>query len=146
MGEGAVRSAERVSRSPRWLVIGRAAAARDRRVGLPDLASRAAGAVVYRLEPLQDEDQIAALIGHARARGLELDRAAAEYLQHRVARDMSGLTEWLERLDRASLVAQRRLTIPFIRELLAVEPQADHEQTLTAMDGRNGAIAGANCA
>ena len=95
---------------------------------LPDLASRAAGAVVYRLEPLQDDDQIAALIGHARARGLELDRAAAEYLQHRVARDMSGLTEWLERLDRASLVAQRRLTIPFIRELLAVEPQADHEQ------------------
>ena len=99
------------------LLLARAAAARDRRLGAagPGVAEPA-GTVVYRLEPLQDDDQIAALIGHARARGLELDRAAAEYLQHRVARDMSGLTEWLERLDRASLVAQRRLTIPFIRE------------------------------
>jgi DnaA family protein len=95
---------------------------------LPDLASRAAGAVVYRLEALDDDDQIAALIGHARARGLDLDRAAAEYLLHRVARDMSGLTAWLERLDSASLIAQRRLTIPFIRELLAAEQRADHDQ------------------
>jgi DnaA family protein len=95
---------------------------------LPDLASRAAGAVVYRLEALDDDDQIAALIGHARARGLDLDRAAAEYLLRRVARDMSGLTAWLERLDSASLIAQRRLTIPFIRELLAAEQRADHDQ------------------
>jgi DnaA family protein len=95
---------------------------------LPDLASRAAGAVVYRLEALDDEDQIAALIGHARARGLDLDRAAAEYLQHRVTRDMRGLTAWLERLDSASLAAQRRLTIPFIRELLADESRAYRDQ------------------
>lgn len=86
---------------------------------LPDLASRAAGAVIYRLEPLSDDERIAALIGHARARGMELDQPAAEYLLHRVARDMTKLTQWLELLDRASLIAQRKLTIPFIRELLA---------------------------
>ena len=43
----------------------------------------------------------------------------AEYLLNRVERDMAGLGRWLERLDRASLAEQRRLTIPFVRELLA---------------------------
>jgi chromosomal replication initiation ATPase DnaA len=39
---------------------------------------------------------------------------------------MTVLTTWLARLDRASLTAQRRLTIPFIRELMAhSEPNAE---------------------
>jgi hypothetical protein len=32
---------------------------------------------------------------------------------------MVGLQRWLDRLDRASLAEHRKLTIPFIRELLA---------------------------
>jgi DnaA family protein len=86
---------------------------------LPDLASRGAGAVTYRLAPLTDAERAAALRLHAAARGLDLEDAAAEFLLHRLARDMRVLTEWLARLDRASLSAQRRLTIPFIREHLA---------------------------
>jgi chromosomal replication initiation ATPase DnaA len=31
---------------------------------------------------------------------------------------MTELCGWLDRLDRASLAAQRRLTIPFVREIL----------------------------
>jgi DnaA family protein len=86
---------------------------------LPDLASRAGGAVGYRLKALDDGERLVALRGHAAARGLELERAAAEYLLARVDRDMAGLGLWLERLDRASLAEQRKITIPFIRELLA---------------------------
>lgn len=86
---------------------------------LPDLASRAAGMVVLRLNPLADEDSLLALQAHARYRGLDLPEASARYLLHRVERDMRGLCEWLDTLDRASLVAQRRLTIPFIRQTLA---------------------------
>ncbi|HEX5421236.1 MAG TPA: DnaA regulatory inactivator Hda [Gammaproteobacteria bacterium] len=89
---------------------------------LPDLASRAAGAVLYRLQPLGEEDQIAALMQGARHRGLELDPAAARFLQSRVPRDMHALGEWLERLDAASLAAQRRVTVPFVRSLLAGLP------------------------
>lgn len=88
---------------------------------LPDLESRGAGAVTYRLAPLVDADRAAALRLHAAARGLELDTAAADFLLKRVARDMTALTKWLARLDRASLSAQRRLTIPFIREQLGAE-------------------------
>jgi DnaA family protein len=93
---------------------------------LPDLASRAAGAVSYRLKPLADADRAAALCRQAAARGLELEPAVAEYLLHRVDRDMRALGQWLDRLDRASLAEQRRLTIPFIRGLLARE-SADAE-------------------
>jgi len=89
---------------------------------LRDLASRAAGAIAYRLQPLAHGDRVAALLAHARARGLELERGAAEYLLDRVDRDMAELARWLERLDRKSLVEQRRVTIPFIRSLLAADP------------------------
>jgi DnaA family protein len=88
---------------------------------LADLASRGAGAVTYRLAPLADDERAAALRLHASARGLELDAAAAEFLLKRVPRDMSALIQWLARLDRASLSAQRRLTIPFIRAQLDAE-------------------------
>jgi DnaA family protein len=92
---------------------------------LPDLASRAAGAVAYRLQALGDSDRLAALLAHAAARGLELERDVAEYLLNRVHRDMAGLTSWLDRLDRASLAEQRRVTIPFVRRLLAEETGID---------------------
>ena len=85
---------------------------------LGDLASRAAGAVVYRLQELDEEQQLTALLGHAIQRGLELDAATGRFLQSRVQRGMTDLCEWLERLDRASLAAQRRLTIPFVRDVL----------------------------
>lgn len=85
---------------------------------LPDLASRGAGAVTYRLAPLEDSARLTALQRHADARGLTLDDAAADYLLKRVPRDMAAVTRWLASLDRASLSAQRRLTIPFIREHL----------------------------
>ena len=86
---------------------------------LADLKSRGAGAVTYRLAPLDDAERAQALRLHAAARGLALEAAAADFLLARVARDMSALTSWLARLDRASLTAQRKLTIPFIRELMA---------------------------
>ena len=89
------------------------------RFGLADLASRAAGATVYRLHPLDDDDQLDALQRHAHNRGFELDSAAARFLQTRVQRDMAALCAWLQRLDAASLAARRRITIPFIRDSLA---------------------------
>lgn len=92
---------------------------------LADLKSRGAGAVTYRLAQLDDAERAKALRLHAAARGLTLDAAAADFLLARVARDMAALTSWLARLDRASLSAQRRLTIPFIRELMARSEPGD---------------------
>ena len=107
------------------LLLAAAAPASQCGFRLPDLASRGAGAVTYRLAALDDGERAKALRLHAAARGLTLDAAAADFLLTRVARDMTALTRWLARLDRASLTAQRRLTIPFIRELMAQSEPAE---------------------
>jgi DnaA family protein len=85
---------------------------------LPDLASRLRSGPVFQLAELDDAGRLAALQAHAAARGLQLPDATARYLLRRTRRDMHTLAEMLETLDRASLAAQRRLTIPFVREML----------------------------
>jgi DnaA-homolog protein len=100
----------------RLLVTGEAAPARLG-LQLPDLATRLAALLVYPVHPLSDAEKISALIRRAERRGLELPEEVARYLLQRTPRDMHSLFGWLDRLDAASLAAQRRLTIPFLREL-----------------------------
>ncbi len=83
---------------------------------LPDLRSRLLAASVHQLAELDEGDACAALRWRATARGLELTEEAALYLVHRLPRDAHSLFGVLDRLDEASLAAQRRLTIPFLRE------------------------------
>lgn len=90
-------------------------------VGLPDLASRLAWGAVLRLEPLDDVQKRDALRERARSLGLELPAGAADYLQRHFGRDLAGQLERLEVLDRASLAAGRRLTVPFIKQVLGRE-------------------------
>lgn len=83
-----------------------------------DLRSRMTAATVVHLEPLTDAQRIDALKLRADLRGLELnDEVAAWWLRH-YRRDMKSLCHQLDTLDRASLAAQRKLTIPFIRSIL----------------------------
>ena len=91
------------------------------RFRLPDLRSRLLAARVHQLHELDEEGQIAALEQRAARRGLELSREAAAYLVHRMPRDMHSLCSVLDRLDVAALVAQRRLTVPFLRQALETD-------------------------
>lgn len=86
---------------------------------LPDLASRMAAALIVQLHGLSDSEQAEVLTIRARQRGLELPQETAQYLLKRVPRDLRSLCALLETLDVASLASQRRLTIPFIRQVLA---------------------------
>ena len=86
---------------------------------LADLASRLAGGLVFALQPLDDADRMAALQLRAHLRGFELPDDAAQYLLRRLPRDMNSLYAFLDELDQASLAAQRRLTLPFVREILS---------------------------
>jgi DnaA family protein len=85
---------------------------------LPDLASRLAWGPSYQLQPLPDAELLPALIRLAAERGLQLPADSAEYILRRCPRDLGYLQELLERLDHASLAAQRRLTLPFVSEQL----------------------------
>ncbi|MGH8212831.1 MAG: HdaA/DnaA family protein, partial [Rhodanobacteraceae bacterium] len=54
----------------------------------------------------------------AQQRGLEIDDTVLDWLFARQPRDLAALMELFERLDHAALAAQRRITIPFLREML----------------------------
>jgi len=101
------------------LVVAARAAPREVRFRLPDLHSRAGAHVVYRIAALSDESLDTLIRQRAQARGLAFDASAAQYLLRRVPRDMRVIDRWLERLDRASLAEQRRVTVGLVRSVLA---------------------------
>lgn len=87
-------------------------------LGLPDLRSRLAQCTRILLQPLDDAGRATVLRQRAAARGLDFDEPALDWMLRRCSRDLRNLTALFERLDRASLAEQRRLTVPFLRQVL----------------------------
>lgn len=87
---------------------------------LPDLTSRLSWGVVYQLHPLTDNEKITVLIRRANARGIGLSEDVGKYLLSHCPRHMTTLLAALDTLDKASLAQQRRLTIPFVKEVLEI--------------------------
>jgi DnaA family protein len=85
---------------------------------LPDLRSRLATGLVYQLTSMSDQQKQQALILQAQSRGLSMSDEVAQYLLRHYGRDMPALMTVLQQLDKASLQAKRRLTIPFVRQVL----------------------------
>nr|WP_272494057.1 DnaA regulatory inactivator Hda [Stenotrophomonas mori] len=85
---------------------------------LPDLRSRLAQCGRIVLAALDDAGRGAVLRARAARRGLALDEAAIDWLLTHAERDLAGLLALLERLDRESLAAKRRVTVPFLRKVL----------------------------
>jgi DnaA family protein len=100
------------------LIFAAGAAPRGVAWSLEDWRSRAAACVVYQLRDLDDAGRIEALRLRAAQRGLHLPPETADYLLRRMPRDLPSLFKILDHLDEASLIAQRRLTVPFIRDAL----------------------------
>ena len=86
--------------------------------GLADLKSRLASSAVFAVRELNDDEQVEALNLRAELRGFELPPETARYLQRRFPRDMRTLCEVLDTLDDAAFAAQRRITVPFIRDVI----------------------------
>lgn len=89
-------------------------------VQLPDLSSRLMWGEIYQLNPLTDAQKISVLQRNAYQRGIPLPDDTANFLLTRLARDMHTLLSVLDKLDKASLQAQRNLTIPFVKEILGL--------------------------
>ncbi len=89
-------------------------------LALPDLKSRLAWGLSLSIRPLSDRGRLALLKSLAQRRALSLPDEVARYLLERTARHPSELVDTIDRLDRASLAEQRRLTIPFVRDSLGL--------------------------
>lgn len=88
---------------------------------LPDLVSRLSACTQLTLKPLAEPERRALLEERAARRGIELDEAVLDWLFAREKRDLASLFGVLDRVDAASLAAQRRVTVPFLRKLLEGE-------------------------
>jgi len=87
---------------------------------LPDIVSRLSWGATFQLQPLTDDEKLAVLIMRAERRGMTLSEEVAKFILHHCPRHMSTLFAALEALDKASLAAQRRLTIPFVKSILQI--------------------------
>ncbi|MCH9757111.1 MAG: DnaA regulatory inactivator Hda [Gammaproteobacteria bacterium] len=100
------------------LIIASRSSPRHANIALPDLQSRLSSGLVMHVQPLKDADKAQVLCSEARRRGFELSDSVAQFLVNRSARNMHDLHTLLDRLDHASLAAQRKITIPFVKTTL----------------------------
>jgi DnaA family protein len=100
------------------LVFSAGEAPRNLPVQLADLQSRLSWGVVMQLPEPGDEDKLDIFRFRAQRRGLRVSPEVAAYIMSRAPRSLTALMEVLERLDRESLVQQRQLSIPFVKQCM----------------------------
>lgn len=85
---------------------------------LPDLQTRLASGLVIEIQPLTDPAKKVALQMRAANRGMTMSDEVTHFLLRHYSRNMRDLFVVLDQLDHASLVAKRKLTIPFVKAVL----------------------------
>lgn len=89
-------------------------------LALPDVVSRLAWGVTFQLQPLSDAEKLQILIMRAERRGMTLSEEVGKFILNHCPRHMSTLFAALDALDKISLAAQRKLTIPFVKTVLQI--------------------------
>lgn len=87
---------------------------------IKDLASRFIAAESYQLLGLSDDGKMRFVQIEAKQRGLELDEGVARFMLTRCSRNLQDLIALLNTLDRESLSQQRKLTVPFLKQVLGL--------------------------
>ncbi|GAA3913171.1 DnaA regulatory inactivator Hda [Litoribacillus peritrichatus] len=87
-------------------------------IELADLKSRLSWGLTFKLDPLSEQGAKDLLIDQSLKRGLEMTEEVADYIISRARRSAPELIETLDALDLASLSAKRKLTRPFVKEVL----------------------------
>lgn len=86
-----------------------------------DLRSRLGWGHVFQLQPLTEPARRAVLRRAADARGIALSDDVIDFMLNRFSRDLSSLMALLDRLDGYALRAQRAITVPLLRAMLAAD-------------------------
>jgi DnaA family protein len=89
-------------------------------IQLADLSSRLSWGLVIQLNELSDQEKVNTLKDRALKRGFDLPESVGQFLMSRCSRNMHDLHQLLNYLDEASLQAHRKITIPFVKEVLHI--------------------------
>ena len=87
---------------------------------LPDLSSRLLSGLVFQLHELTEEGKKEALIKRAEDFGLVMTNEVLNYWMTHCSRDMHEIFTQLRNLDNASMAHKRRLTVPFLKQVLEI--------------------------
>lgn len=109
----------RLKLAEKMLIVSAASPVANQRIGLADLRSRLGAGLLLQLLRLTDDEKMHALQSRAQERGFSLGDDVAAYIMKRSGRNLGELFSVLEKLDDASLSAKRRLTVPFVKTVLA---------------------------
>ena len=108
----------RMSEQNNFLLISGDKTVNELELSLADLTSRLSWGYVEQIKPLSDEEKLQAIVFRAQQRGLFIGDEVASFLMTRWSREMTHLLNALDKLDKASIREQRRITIPFIKKVL----------------------------
>lgn len=108
----------RIIGNKKYLLLAANVAPVNLNIQLLDLKSRLQNGMIFQIQELTDPEKLMALQLRATFRGLELSDEVGRFLLTHWPRDFSFLFSALEKLDHASLAEQRRLTIPFVKQVL----------------------------
>jgi|TARA_B100001758_G_scaffold66030_2_gene55165 DnaA family protein len=89
------------------------------KIDLDDLKSRLVWGHVFKIKAADDELKIKILKKEANERSFNLNDDVVEFLIRRSNRDLTSLIEILDEIDRSSLAAKRKITVPFVKELIS---------------------------
>lgn len=116
--EGVFHLFNRIKDQQGYLLVAANNSAQASAIQLADLKSRLASGVIYKVQSLEDEGKLDLLKQRAKNKGLLLSSDSAQFILNRAERDVEGLLDMLEQLDKNSLSHGRKLTIPFIKAVM----------------------------
>jgi len=98
------------------LVISGQSAPKKLAIQLADLHSRLNSGLALNILPLDETATLLAINKRAEQHGFILTEEVAHYLLTRFPRDLPSLWKLLDQLDHATLSAQKKLTVPFLKK------------------------------
>ena len=100
------------------ILISRTSPRADGFITLPDLASRSHAAMILPLDSLDDEEIGRLFRCQLERIGIELAPEVARFLSPRLPRNPAKLMDLLAAMDQESLRDQRKITVPWLKQLL----------------------------
>jgi len=88
-------------------------------IQLADLKTRMSWGLTLKLKALTDEQQLNALIYKANDLGFEIPQNVGRFLITHYAHDLASIWTMLDKINYATLAAKRKLTIPFLKQIMA---------------------------
>jgi DnaA family protein len=90
-------------------------------IQLPDLKTRLNWGLALKIKVLSDDERIAALIFKANQLGFEITPQTGDFLVSHYDRNPESLWTLLDKLNLETLAAKRKLTVPFLKQILEQE-------------------------